>query len=346
MRKTDAACAIAAVEPAPGECCDAASTGDDATMKPTILMAPKMPAALIARLEQDYHVLGPMERPVPEALPPGAKTARVLLTVGGWRTDAALIDALPGLGLIACYGTGIEGVDQAHVRARGILLSNAADANADAVAEFAIGLMLASVRQIGKGDRFIRAGRWKGNAIERMPIVPGLRGRRLGIYGLGAIGGRIATIAAALGMEIAYHNRSRRADLLYRYEDSLIGLAEWSDVLMVAVRASAENRHAVNAAVLQALGRQGHLVNISRGIAVDEAALCDALEQGVIAGAGLDVFEAEPNVPDRLRALDNAVLTPHIAAMADSAQAAQQALLLRNLEAFFSGRPLPSGVPL
>ncbi|HEV2555422.1 MAG TPA: NAD(P)-dependent oxidoreductase [Bosea sp. (in: a-proteobacteria)] len=315
-------------------------------MKPTILMAPKMPAALIARLEQDYHVLGPMERPVPEALPPGAKTARVLLTVGGWRTDAALIDALPGLGLIACYGTGIEGVDQAHVRARGILLSNAADANADAVAEFAIGLMLASVRQIGKGDRFIRAGRWKGNAIERMPIVPGLRGRRLGIYGLGAIGGRIATIAAALGMEIAYHNRSRRADLLYRYEDSLIGLAEWSDVLMVAVRASAENRHAVNAAVLQALGRQGHLVNISRGIAVDEAALCDALEQGVIAGAGLDVFEAEPNVPDRLRALDNAVLTPHIAAMADSAQAAQQALLLRNLEAFFSGRPLPSGVPL
>jgi lactate dehydrogenase-like 2-hydroxyacid dehydrogenase len=287
-----------------------------------------------------------MERPVPEALPPGAKTARVLLTVGGWRTDAALIDALPGLGLIACYGTGIEGVDQAHVRARGILLSNAADANADAVAEFAIGLMLASVRQIGKGDRFIRAGGWKGNAIERMPIVPGLRGRRLGIYGLGAIGGRIATIAAALGMEIAYHNRSRRAELPYRYEDSLVGLAEWSDVLMVAVRASTENRHAVNAAVLQALGRQGHLVNISRGIAVDEAALCDALEQGMIAGAGLDVFEAEPNVPDRLRALDNAVLTPHIAAMADSAQAAQQALLLRNLEAFFSGRPLPSGVPL
>jgi lactate dehydrogenase-like 2-hydroxyacid dehydrogenase len=346
MRKTDAARAIAALEPAPGECCDAASTGDDTTMKPTILMAPKMPAALIARLEQDYLVLGPMERPVPEALPQRAQAARVLLTVGGWRTDAALIDALPQLGLIACYGTGIEGIDQAHARARGILLSNAADANADAVAEFAIGLMLASVRQIGKGDRFIRAGRWQGNAIERMPVVPGLRGRRLGIYGLGAIGGRIATVAAALGMEIAYHNRTRREDLPYRYEDSLIGLAEWSDVLMVAVRASAENRHAVDAAVLQALGPQGHLVNISRGIAVDEEALCNALEQGVIAGAGLDVFEAEPNVPDRLKALDNAVLTPHIAAMADSAQAAQQALLLRNLDAFFAGEPLPSGVPL
>ena len=315
-------------------------------MQPTILMAPKMPAALVARLRQTYEVLGPMERSTPDALPPGAERASVLLTVGGWRTDAALIDALPKLRLVACYGTGIEGVDQAHAKARGILLSNAADANADAVAEFAIGLMLASVRQIGKGDRFIRAGRWQGNAIERMPIVPGLGGRRLGIYGLGAIGGRIATMASAFGMEIGYHNRSPRPELPYLYRDSLVGLAEWADVLMVAVRASTETRHAVNAPVLQALGPTGHLVNISRGIAVDEEALCEALETGVIAGAGLDVFEHEPLVPDRLKAIDNVVLTPHIAAMADSAQAAQQALLLRNLDAFFAGEPLPSGVPL
>ncbi|MDP3408371.1 NAD(P)-dependent oxidoreductase [Bosea sp. (in: a-proteobacteria)] len=315
-------------------------------MKPTILMAPKMPAALVARLRQDYEVLGPMDRAAPEALPPGAEAARVLLTVGGWRTDAALIDALPNLGLVACYGTGIEGVDQAHAKTRGILLSNAADANADAVAEFAVGLMLASVRQIGKGDRFIRAGRWQGNAIERMPIVPGLRGRRLGIYGLGAIGGRIATMASAFGMEIGYHNRSPRPELPYLYRDSLGGLAEWADVLMVAVRASADTRHAVSAPVLRALGPSGHLVNISRGIAIDEEALCEALETSVIAGAGLDVFEHEPHVPERLKALDNVVLTPHIAAMADSAQAAQQALLLRNLDAFFAGEPLPSGVPL
>jgi len=315
-------------------------------MKPTILMAPKMPATLVARLREDYELLGPMDRASPDALPPGAETARVLLTVGGWRTDAALIDALPNLGLVACYGTGIEGVDQAHAKARGVLLSNAADANATAVAEFAVGLMIASVRQIGKGDRFIRSGRWLGNAVERMPIVPGLAGRKLGIYGLGAIGARIATMASAFGMEIGYHNRSKRSGLPYLYQDSLLGLADWSDVLMVAVRASAETRHAVNAGVLQALGPKGHLVNISRGIAVDEAALCEALETGVIAGAGLDVFENEPNVSDRLKAIDNVVLTPHIAAMADSAQAAQQELLLRNLEAFFAGKPLPSGVPL
>lgn len=315
-------------------------------MKPTIVMVPKMPAALIARLREDYELLGPMERATPDALPPGAEAARVLPTVGGWRTDAALMKALPRLGLVACYGTGIEGVDQAHAKARGILLSNAADANATAVAEFAMGLMIASVRQIGKGDRFIRSGRWLGNAIERMPIVPGLAGRRLGIYGLGAIGARIATMASAFGMEIGYHNRSKRPELPYLYQDSLLGLADWSDVLMVAVRASAETRHAVNAGVLQALGPKGHLVNISRGIAVDEDALCEALEAGTIAGAALDVFENEPDVPDRLKAIDNVVLTPHIAAMADSAQAAQQELLLRNLEAFFSGKPLPSGVPL
>jgi lactate dehydrogenase-like 2-hydroxyacid dehydrogenase len=315
-------------------------------MKPTILMAPKMPATLVARLREDYELLGPMERASPEALPAGAEAARVLLTVGGWRTDAALMKALPRLGLVACYGTGIEGVDQAHAKSQGVLLSNAADANAAAVAEFAMGLMIASVRQIGKGDRFIRSGRWSGNAVERMLIVPGLAGRRLGIYGLGAIGARIATMATAFGMEIGYHNRSRRPELPYLYQDSLLGLAEWSDVLMVAVRASAETRHAVNAGVLQALGPKGHLVNISRGIAVDEEALCDALESGAIAGAGLDVFENEPNVPDRLKAIDNVVITPHIAAMADSAQAAQQALLLRNLDAFFAGKPLPSGVPL
>lgn len=315
-------------------------------MKPTILMAPKLSDAFAERLRERYTVLGPMERSVPEALPAGAEAARALVTLGGWKTDAALIDALPNIGLIACYGTGIEGVDQTRARARGILLSNAADANATSVAEFAVGLMLAAARRIGEGDRFVRAGRWGGNAVERMPLVPGLAGRKLGIYGLGAIGARIATRAAAFDMEIGYHNRSRRAELPYAYHDSLLGLAEWCDVLMVAVRASAENRHAVNAQVLKALGPKGYLVNISRGIAVDEDALCEALESGVIAGAGLDVYENEPHVSERLRALGNTVLTPHIAAMSDAAQAAQQELMLRNLEAFFAGRALPSGVPI
>ncbi|WP_353181154.1 2-hydroxyacid dehydrogenase [Bosea sp. (in: a-proteobacteria)] len=315
-------------------------------MKPTLLMVPRMPEALVARLRESYVVLGPMEHSTPAALPAGAAEAEALLTMGSLSTDAALIDALPKLRLICCYGTGIEGVDRARAKARGIALGNAGEANAASVAEFAMGLVLATARRIPQADRFVRAGRWKGNSVERMPAVPGLAGRRLGIYGLGAIGSRIARRAEAFEMEIGYHNRSRRADMPYRYHDSLLGLADWADILVVSARASAENRHAVDAAVLEALGPRGHLVNVSRGIAVDEEALCAALEAGGIAGAGLDVYENEPQVSDRLKALDNIVLTPHIAAASDSAQAAQQEVLLGNLRAFFAGEPLPSPVPL
>ncbi|WP_210251120.1 2-hydroxyacid dehydrogenase [Bosea sp. F3-2] len=305
-----------------------------------------MPEALVARLRENFTLLGPMERSTPEALPPGAEQAEALLTMGSLSTDAALIDAVPKLRLICCYGTGIEGVDRVHAKARGIALANAGEANATGVAEFAMGLLLATARQIPQGDRFVRAGRWQGNSVQRMASVPGLAGRRLGIYGLGAIGSRIAKRAAAFDMEIGYHNRSRRADVPYLYHDSLLGLADWADVLVVSARASAENRHAVDAAVLKALGPRGHLVNISRGIAVDEDALCAALETGTIAGAGLDVYENEPHVSDRLKALDNVVLTPHIAAASESAQSAQQEVMLGNLRAFFAGEPLVSPVPL
>lgn len=315
-------------------------------MKPTILMGPRLPSRLVAQLQERHVLLGPMTHSAPDALPAGAEAARVLITVGSWKTDAALIGALPTLGLIACYGTGIEGVDRAAAKARGVLLSNAADANATSVAEFAMGLLLASTRQIGVGERFVRAGRWQGNALERLAHVPGVAGRKLGIYGLGAIGRRIATRAAAFDMAIGYHNRSPRPELPYQYHDGLLGLAEWADILMVSVRASGETRHAVNAEILRALGPQGHLVNISRGIAVDEAALIEALENGVIAGAALDVYEHEPVVPDRLKRLENVVLTPHIAANAEAAQLAQQDLLLGNLEAFFAGRPLLSPVAI
>lgn len=315
-------------------------------MKPTILMVPRMPDALVERLHESYVVLGPMEHSTIDALPAGASGAEALLTMGSLSTDATLIDTLPKLRLICCYGTGIEGVDRVHAKARGIVLGNAGEANAASVAEFAMGLVLATARRIPQADRYVRAGRWQGNSVQRMPSVPGLAGRRLGIYGLGAIGSRIARRAEAFEMEVGYHNRSRRSEMPYLYHDTLLGLAAWADILVVSARASADNRHAVDAAVLKALGPSGHLVNISRGIAVDEDALCTALETGVIAGAALDVYENEPHVSDRLKALDNVVLTPHIAAASHSAQAAQQEVMLGNLQAFFAGRPLLSPVPL
>jgi lactate dehydrogenase-like 2-hydroxyacid dehydrogenase len=306
-------------------------------MKPIILSAMTMSPTLHERLREAYDVQKLPEGAELADIPAAARQARALITLGSLRTDAALMDTLPELGLICCYGTGFEGVDREAAAARGIVVTNAGDANATSVAEFAIGLMLAASRDILVGDRLVRAGGWTSLKLDRMPLVPGLAGRRLGIYGLGAIGQRIAQRAAAFEMAIGYHNRSPRPDLPYVFHDSLIALARWADVLMVAVRAGADNRHAVDREILAALGRDGLLVNISRGTAVDEAALCEALENGVIAGAALDVYEQEPQVPERLRALPNAVLTPHMAALSSAAQGAQQQILLDNLAAFFAG---------
>ena len=313
-------------------------------MKPAVLVAARFLPRLLGRLGEHYALHG-LERPEPAAIPPGARDARALITIGGIKTDDALMDALPKLGLIACYGTGYEGVDRSAARARGIVVTHAGEANATAVAEFAFGLVIASARGIIRGDRYVRAGRWRGDIIERTAITPELAGQRLGIYGLGSIGAKVATRAAAFEMQIGYHNRRPRQDVPYAYHPTLIGLATWADILVVAVRADAGNTRAINREVLAALGPRGHLINISRGIAVDEAALCDALEAGAIAGAALDVFEREPNIPDRLRGLDNVVLTPHMAAISANAQRAQRDLMFANLEAFFAGRPVLTPVP-
>jgi len=325
--------------------CDNAAVRRSLMAKPVILTAMPVSATLRNRLAERYDVHGPLERSAPEAIPEAARGARALITLGGLRTDAALMAALPDLGLVACYGTGFEGVDRSAAAARGILVTHAGDANATSVAEFAMGLVLATARHILRGDHLVRTGGWTSLTIDRMPLVPGLAGRRLGIYGLGSIGLKIAQRAAAFEMEVGYHNRSPRTDVPYLYQESLLQLAAWADVLVVAVRASAQNRHAIGPEVLDALGREGVLVNIARGVVVDEAALCDALEAGRIAGAGLDVYENEPHVPERLKALKNTVLTPHMAALSGAAQAAQQQVLLDNLEAFFAGRPVRWQVP-
>ena len=313
-------------------------------MKPSVLVAAKFLPRLLGRLG-DYYSLHGLDRSELDAIPPEARDSRALITIGSLDTDAALMDALPKLGLVACYGTGYEGVDRAAAKSRGIVVTHGGDTNATAVAEFAFGLVIASVRGMIRGERFARAGRWRGDIIERTAITPEVAGQRLGVYGLGSIGTKIATRAAAFEMEIGYHNRRPRPDVPYAYHPTLIGLAEWADVLMVAVRADASNTYAINREVLAALGPTGHLVNISRGIAVDTVALCDALEAGTIAGAALDVFEREPDIPDRLRVLDNVVLTPHMAAISANAQRAQRDLMFANLEAFFAGRPVLSPVP-
>lgn len=309
------------------------------TMKKTILMARMLPDDLVKQLREHYHLIGPLTRLDGTDLPAGADRAEVLLTLSSVKTDKALIDALPKLQLVSCYGSGIEFVDSAYLKQRGIALTNAAGTNASSVAEFTVGLMLAGSRHILSGDRFLRTGLWKGNSVERYTLVPGLQDCRLGIYGLGEIGSRIARLAEAFNMSVGYHSRSRKS-VPYHYLASLEELAGWADILVVATRGSEDNYHAVNGDILRRLGSDGYLINIARGMLVDETALCDALENGQLAGAALDVYESEPAVSARLRAMQNVILTPHIAANTHYAQAAQQKRMLDNVELYFSGRQL------
>lgn len=310
-------------------------------MTPSILLASRFPAALRDRLAPFGAVIGPC----PPADIPAPADIRVLVTMGTLTTDAALMDSLPGLKLVCCYGSGYEGVDLAAARARGIMVAHSPGANAAAVADLALALLLGAIRRIPAADRFVREGRWAGPPVTRMPPVRGLTGRRVGIFGLGAIGEKIARRAASFEAEVAYHNRRRRPEAPWAWHQTLAGLAGWADVLMVAARADATNRHAVGREVLAALGPDGVVVNIARGSIIDEAAMIDLLEQGALGAAGLDVFEHEPAVPEALCRLPQVVLAPHIGGNTLDGHEAMQAMVTANVAAFAAGRPVPAPVP-
>ncbi|MFJ4371435.1 2-hydroxyacid dehydrogenase [Pseudomonas japonica] len=259
----------------------------------------------------------------------------VVLTRGPLGITAEEIAALPALRLVCVIGAGYEQVDLAAAAARGIVVTNGAGANASAVADHAMALLFAVVRDIARADATTRLGQW--NRV----ISPSLAGKRLGILGLGAVGMAIAR-RGALGfdMQVSYHNRSRRDDVPYRYCESVLELARESDFLIVATPGGATTRALVGREVLDALGPQGFLVNIARASVVSTAEMVAALREGRIAGAGLDVFDDEPSVPDELKQLGNVVLTPHIAAQTPEAARDMVALVLKNLQAFFAGEPV------
>ena len=202
--------------------------------------------------------------------------------------------AMPRLSLICCYGTGYERIDLAAARKRNIMVTHGADANAPDVAEMAVGILLASTRRIVRADKMIRRGDWTKRIPNRFGAIAGLTGGKVGILGLGAIGMEFAKRIKGFDVEIGYCNRSKRSDVDFAYFPNVMALATWCDYLIVCLRSDASNRHIINAEVLKALGPRGHVVNISRGWAVDEAALADALRNNVIEGAALDVFDEEP----------------------------------------------------
>jgi hydroxypyruvate reductase len=282
-----------------------------------------------AQLARDFTLLRP-----PATFDPAAP----VIVVQNARVDLPEMTRQPGLKFIAVFGAGYDRVDLVAMQERGIALANTPGVTDTCVADMAMALLLATSRQICLGDRHVRAGRWPRG---RLPLASRFSGRRLGIFGLGGIGAAIARRAAGFDLEIGYHNRRRRSDVPYRYFEDLAALAGWADYLVVACPASPETYRRVDAGVLAALGASGILVNIARGSIVDEDALAEALETRTIAGAGLDVFAREPNVPPRLFALDNVVLAPHVAGSTHETWDEASALLVRNLDHFFTtGRPL------
>lgn len=272
-----------------------------------------------------------------------APRIRAIAASGESKVPAELIARLPALEIISVMGVGYDGVDTAAAKARGAMVTHTPNVLNDDVADLAIGLMLGAARQLPQADRWVRDGSWAARGP--MPLARKMSGARIGIVGMGRIGQAIATRAAAFGMAIAYTARSAKPGLPYRYLPSAEALAAESEFLVVITPGGTATRKLIDAGVLAALGKKGILVNVARGSVVDEAALIDALEQGVIAGAGLDVFEDEPNVPERLRALPHVVLAPHIGSATTATRQAMADLAFANLDAHFAGRPVLTPVP-
>jgi lactate dehydrogenase-like 2-hydroxyacid dehydrogenase len=307
-------------------------------MKSEILIVGPMYPPTQARLETEFRAYRLWEAADRAAfLASVAERVRGVAVYALHGCPADIIEALPRLEIIACMGIGVDRIDTACARARGIAVTATPDVVTDDTADTALGLMLAVERRIVEGDRFARRGDWpKGE----MPFGRSLRGRRLGIIGLGRIGRAIATRAAGFGMEIAYQGPRRKDDAPYRYVADPAALAEWAEILAVACPGGEATRHLVNRAVLDALGPRGTLINIARGSIVEEAALVAALQAGRLGGAGLDVYQDEPQIPEALFAMDNVVLSPHTGSATDDTRRAMGDLVVENLLAHFAGRPL------
>lgn len=267
---------------------------------------------------------------------------RAVAVMGGFTAD--MMKQLPNLEIVANFGVGYDGVDSAHAAANSIMVTNTPDVLTEEVADTALGLLLNTVRELPRAEAYLRAGRWEKEGA--YPITrTTLRGRSVGIMGLGRIGLAIARRLEAFGVEVAYFNRTRRDDVSYAYHPSLEALAAAVDTLIIAAPGGAATDKAVNAPILAALGSDGVLINIGRGTTVDEEALVAALSDGTILAAGLDVFSREPHVPPALLDLPNVVLLPHVASASRHTRNAMGNLVIENLDAWFSGRQAVTPVP-
>tara|TARA_Y100001934_G_scaffold7188_1_gene9697 strand:- start:78622 stop:79569 length:948 start_codon:yes stop_codon:yes gene_type:complete len=308
-----------------------------------LLQVSVLPPFLMERLGQKYTIHDFIDPADPEALleEVGPKVRGIL--AGGMKgPNAKLINRLPNLEIISSFSVGFDATDVVAAQARGVIVTHTPEVLTGDVADLAMAFILMAPRRIGESERFLRDGKWLQG---RMDLGMTVRGKRLGILGLGRIGKAVARRAEVFGLHIGYFDIKPMGDLPYRSYATLIDLAEASDILLVACEGGEANRNAVSAEVIEAIGPGGFLVNTARGPIVDQAALVAALRDRKLAGAALDVFDGEPQVPAELIAMENVVLTPHIASSTHETRRAMGDLVYDNLRAHFAGKPVLTPVP-
>lgn len=292
--------------------------------------------------EFDSLTLPPAGPARDEFLDAHADAIRIAVCSGKIGVDTDLMKHLPNLEAIVNFGVGYDASDVAQARERNIPISNTPDVLTDCVADTALGLYLNTLRSLSAAERFVRDGTWATGA--NFPLATRASGKRVGILGLGRIGTAIAKRLEAFGCDIHYHNRSEIADSPYTYHSSAAALAEGTDVLVVAAAGGPDSAGLVDATVLEKIGPHGFLINIARGSVIDEPALVNALQNGTIAGAGLDVFVNEPHAPEELLTLDNVALLPHLGSGTHETRADMATLTLDNLRSYISSGELVTPV--
>ena len=307
-----------------------------------VLSVTKLSPFYEAHLRQHFALHDRLHESDPAAFAKIAPQIRAIAASGESKVSAELMAKLPALEIISVFGVGYDGIDTQAAKARGVMVTHTPNVLNDDVADLAMGLMLAAARQLPAADRYVKDGKWPNGP---MPLARKVSGARLGIVGMGRIGQAIAARAQAFGMRIAYTARNAKTDMAHRYVATPTALAAESDYLVVITPGGAGTRKLINAEVLAALGTKGILVNVARGSVVDEAALIEALQNGVIGGAGLDVFDNEPNVPEALRQMPHVVLAPHIGSATTNTRQAMGDLAFNNMHHHFSGKAVLTPVP-
>lgn len=315
----------------------------DADKKSVLLIAPVMDA-LYDKLASAYHVCKLYEQTDPEQfLHANGGQFRAIVTRGDTGVKTSVLEKLPALGLIAVFGVGTDAIDLMYTQQNNIAVAITSGVLTSDVADMAMGLILSGARKLCEGDRFVRNRTWENQAP---PLGTQVSSKRIGIVGMGHIGQAIARRALAFDMQISYNSRTEKKTLPYTWYADLLSLARENDFLVIAASGGAHTKNLINADVIAAMQPHAWLINIARGSMIDETALIDALQRKEIAGAALDVFADEPNVPSELLKIDNVVLQPHVGSATHETRQKMSEIVLANVDAYFSEEALPGEIKM